>query len=75
MFALFEELHPNVKCSFSSYKVLFYKYFNLRRKAPVKDTCNVCDAVQIQIDGAPSAESKADLQRLKDDHIAFGEGF
>ncbi|CAH0553148.1 unnamed protein product [Brassicogethes aeneus] len=49
MFSLYTEDEPNHKIGFSSYKTIFYKNFNLRRKVPVKDTCNLCDSFNAKI--------------------------
>ncbi|XP_050298051.1 uncharacterized protein LOC126737272 isoform X1 [Anthonomus grandis grandis] len=48
MFNLFIEEETKDKIGFSTYKSIFYKNFNLRRK-PVKDTCNTCDSFNIKI--------------------------
>lgn len=42
-----EENYPKV--GFQFYKIIFYKYFNLERRPPIKDTCNKCDMFSAQI--------------------------
>ncbi|XP_050510421.1 uncharacterized protein LOC126887115 [Diabrotica virgifera virgifera] len=49
MYNLYNEEETNDKIGFSIYKTIFYENFNLRRKPPVKDTCNICDSFNIKI--------------------------
>lgn len=49
MYTLFNEEETNEKIGFSTYKAIFYENFNLRRKPPIKDTCNLCDSFNIKI--------------------------
>lgn len=51
--------------SFAVYKKILYKNFNLRRKRPSKDTCNICDRFAAKIKMEQSVEH---LRQLKDDH-------
>nr|XP_022904007.1 uncharacterized protein LOC111416270 [Onthophagus taurus] len=49
MYCLYTEEETNHKVGFSTYKTIFYENFNLRRKAPAKDTCNLCDSYTAKI--------------------------
>lgn len=67
MYDLYKEQHTdnNTKLvSLSTYKKIFYKYFNLRFKLPQKDTCLVCDMYKSQTLGVNG--DRAD--ELKSEH-------
>lgn len=59
--------HPKV--SFQFYKNIFYKHFNLKRKPPIKDTCNRCDMYSSQIKNAHDEKQQLVLKEEHDQHL------
>ncbi|XP_039291195.1 uncharacterized protein LOC111052803 [Nilaparvata lugens] len=54
--------------SFSSYRKIFLKHFNLKFKPLKKDTCNTCDSFAARIKSA-SEEEKIELQEEHNKHL------
>ncbi|CAH0561752.1 unnamed protein product [Brassicogethes aeneus] len=63
---MYLEDESNPKVSFTFYQKIFYTNFNLRRKPPIKDTCNKCDASSTKINNV----FKEQLQALHEEHLA-----
>lgn len=63
----------NQNVSFSSYKKIFYQYFNLRRKPPIKDTCNICDELNTKIKNSPDDDTKIQQTQLHHEHLRTAE--
>lgn len=59
--------------SFATYKKIFYENFNLRRKRPSKDTCNVCDRFAAQIKMEQAEELKGKLRDDQEKHLELAE--
>lgn len=60
-------------CSFSTFKRIFYKKFNLRFKTLKKDTCNKCDTYAISINTSDQDE-KILKEREHKKHLDLAEG-
>lgn len=69
MYELYTE-EGNPKVSFSFFKAIFYKHFNLRRKPPIKDTCNKCDLLSAQVKNIIDENVKLDVQSAHKQHLA-----
>lgn len=75
MHTLFKEKHPNVKCSYDSYRDIFNTKFNISFGYPRKDTCTTCDKMKVKIEAVdtelnnapPNSEISANLYRRKDE--------
>ncbi|XP_023028220.2 uncharacterized protein [Leptinotarsa decemlineata] len=48
MFKLFQDCHPNIRCSLESYRTIFNKEFNISFGYPRTDTCSSCDKYAVQ---------------------------
>ncbi|CAG9825752.1 unnamed protein product [Phaedon cochleariae] len=59
--------HPKV--SFQFFKNIFYKHFNLKRKPPIKDTCNKCDMYSSQVKNAQDENQQLVLKQQHDVHL------
>nr|CAH7753316.1 unnamed protein product [Callosobruchus chinensis] len=64
MYELYIE-ENNPKVSFQFFKNIFYTNFNLRRKPPIKDTCNKCDMYSAQL---KNLQNGSQIQVLNDEH-------
>ncbi|KAK5640934.1 hypothetical protein RI129_009481 [Pyrocoelia pectoralis] len=74
MYKLYNEETPKKDCvSFSSYRKIFLTEFNLRTKAPKKDTCNKCDTFQAKAQSTSSIEEKQLLKSEHDAHLLEAE--
>lgn len=71
MYELYTEKREN-SVSFSSYKRIFYDNFNLRFKAPKKDTCQRCDRFVVQKSIA-TGEKLVQLQQAHNEHLDKAE--
>lgn len=72
MFELYldgKERHNTV--SFSSYKKIFYRNFNLKFKTLKKDTCNKCDTLNIQKKNSTNDEEKEAIVQEHNLHISI----
>lgn len=67
MYELYKTSHEEA-ISFSSYQRIFYNNFNLRFKAPKKDTCQRCDRFVVQ-KSAATGEKLLKLQRDHNNHL------
>lgn len=68
MFQLYIEAE-NPKVGFTFFKRVFYQNFNLRRKPPIKDTCNKCDLFKNQIKNVTNEQTKLAVQASFDEHL------
>ncbi|GFS25892.1 hypothetical protein ElyMa_005195300 [Elysia marginata] len=74
MHAMFVEKHPNVKCSYDTYRDTFNNKFNISFGYPRKDTCTTCDKLKVKLDSlncklnqtSLDSDTSIDLQRRKD---------
>ena len=64
MYDLYKKEYDNI-VSFSKYKDIFLRNFNLRRKRIKKDTCNICDKLNAEIQ---STNNEVGREQLKADH-------
>lgn len=71
MYELYKTSHEE-PISFSSYQRIFYNNFNLRFKAPKKDTCQRCDRFVVQKSVA-AGEKLLQLQRDHNMHLEKAE--
>lgn len=69
MYELYYLEDNNPKVSFQFYKNIFYKRFNLRRKPPIKDTCNKCDMYSSQVKNALDDNQQLQLKEQHDRHL------
>lgn len=67
MYELYESSHEQ-PISFSAYQRIFYDNFNLRFKAPKKDTCQRCDRFVVQKNAA-TGDKLLQLQRAHNEHL------
>ncbi|XP_050509244.1 uncharacterized protein LOC126886381 [Diabrotica virgifera virgifera] len=72
MYELYLE-ENNPKVSFQSYQNIFYMHFNLKRKPPIKDTCNSCDMYSAKIKNTQDENEKKTLNELHDNHLKKAE--
>lgn len=70
MYELYLQDENNPKVSFTFYKKIFYTHFNLRRKPPIKDTCNKCDALSTKLNNVFDEETKEQLRSAHEEHLA-----
>ncbi|CAG9838036.1 unnamed protein product [Diabrotica balteata] len=63
----------NPKVSFQSYQNIFYMHFNLKRKPPIKDTCNSCDKYSAKIKNTQDENEKETFHKLHDNHLEKAE--
>ncbi|XP_030751319.1 uncharacterized protein LOC115878842 [Sitophilus oryzae] len=68
MYELYIE-DKNPKVSFQFFKNVFYKHFNLRRKPPIKDTCNKCDMYSAQLNNSQDENQQLVLKEQHDTHF------
>ncbi|GFR68193.1 vitamin B12-dependent ribonucleotide reductase [Elysia marginata] len=67
MHAMFmEKQHPNVKCSYDSYRDSFNNKFNISFGHPRKDTCTTCDKLKVKLDSLNSKLNQTSLNTLTD---------
>lgn len=71
MYELYKSSHEQ-PISFSSYQRIFYDNFNLRFKAPKKDTCQRCDRFVVQKNAA-TGDKLLQLQRAHNEHLDKAE--
>lgn len=72
MYNLYKNENVNT-VSFSSYKKIFLKDFNLKVKKPKNDTCNKCDTFNIKIKNSPEGEEKNKITLEHTLHLADQE--
>ncbi|XP_050504305.1 uncharacterized protein LOC126883102 [Diabrotica virgifera virgifera] len=72
MYELYLE-ENNPKVSFQSYQNIFCMHFNLKRKPPIKDTCNSCDMYFAKIKNTQDENEKKTLNELHDNHLKKAE--
>lgn len=63
----------NPKVSFQFYKNIFYRHFNLRRKPPIKDTCNKCDMYSSQIKNVNDENQQLILKKEHGMHLEMAQ--
>ncbi|CAH0562935.1 unnamed protein product [Brassicogethes aeneus] len=68
MYELYKAEPSNPKVAFSTYKKMFYLNFNLRRKPPIKDTCNHCDKFVTKLKNSNN-EVTLEIKALHDQHL------
>lgn len=73
MYDLYKDENKDVKVSFTCYKNIFYKYFNLRRKPRIKDTCSLCDLYNIKLQNALLEQDKEELKLTQNLHLESAE--
>lgn len=71
MYQLYKSSHEKA-ISFSSYRRIFYENFNLRFKAPKKDTCQRCDRFVV-LKSSAIGEKLIKLQRDHNEHLEKAE--
>lgn len=59
--------------SITKYKDIFYSKFNLRTKPLKKDTCNLCDSLNMQMENEKNEENKQKLTEKHKKHVDEGE--
>ena len=73
MFSLFKKKYEIVKCSFTLYRNVFIQYFNLRRKKPLKDACNRCDANIHKIGMMTVDKEKVKIENEHQEHLDLAD--
>ena len=63
------KLEVNNPVCISKYKSIFYKYFNIKRKAMKKDTCNCCYSLHVQMESETNEIHKEALQLEHQNHF------
>ncbi|XP_050497796.1 uncharacterized protein LOC126878976 [Diabrotica virgifera virgifera] len=72
MYDLYKQQVNNSPVSFSKYKNVFLTHFNFRRKPLKKDTCNLCDKLEILINNS-ATEEQVKCKTERDNHIDSAE--
>ncbi|XP_050518375.1 uncharacterized protein LOC126892750 isoform X1 [Diabrotica virgifera virgifera] len=72
MYDLYKHQVNNSPVSFSKYKNVFLTHFNFRRKPLKKDTCNLCDKLEILINNS-ATEEQVKYKTERDNHIDSAE--
>lgn len=61
MYDLYKIETPENHVNLSKYRDIFYSNFKIRRKPYQKDTCNMCDKLNIKINNENDEESKSNI--------------